>query len=58
MSSVGNRNLYEDSDKKIVPQSEIEQQKKDNRFHEGNENSHKANGSSEFLTIGLHSSHC
>jgi hypothetical protein len=49
MSSVGNRNLY-DGDQKTVPQSEIEQQKKDNRFHEGNENSHKANDSSEFLT--------
>ena len=58
MSNVGNRNLYEDGDQKIVPQSGIEQQKKDSRFYEGNENSQKTNDSSGFLTRGLHSIHC
>jgi hypothetical protein len=38
---------YEDGDQRNIPQSEIEQQKKNYRFHEGKENSHKANDSSE-----------
>jgi len=46
-SNVGNAQVYEDGDQKNVPRSEIEQEKKDNRFHEGQENSHKANDSSE-----------
>jgi hypothetical protein len=46
-SSVGNSQVYEDGDQKNVTRSEIEQEKKDNRFHEGKENSHKANDSSE-----------
>jgi hypothetical protein len=45
-SNVGNSQIYEAGDQKTVPQSEIEQEKKDNRFHEGKENSHKANDSS------------
>ena len=45
-SSVGNRAVYENGDQKNVPHSEIEQQKKDLRFHEGQEHSHKANDSS------------
>jgi hypothetical protein len=47
MSKVGNRFIYEAGDQRTVSQSEIEQAKKDNTFHEGKENSHKANDSSE-----------
>lgn len=46
-SNVGAGNIYEDGDQRNIPQSEIEQQKKDNRFHEGKQNSHKANDSSK-----------
>jgi hypothetical protein len=46
-SNVGNSQVYEDGDQKNVPRPEIDQEKKDNRFHEGKENSHKANDSSE-----------
>jgi hypothetical protein len=46
-SSVGNSQVYEAGDQKTVPNSQIEQEKKDNRFHEGKENSHKANDSSK-----------
>ena len=48
-SNVGNAQVYEDGDQKNVPRSEIEQEKQDKRFHEGKENSHKANDSSEHL---------
>jgi hypothetical protein len=47
-SNVGQSSVYEDGDQKNIPQSEIEQAKKDIRFHEGKENSHKANDSSMF----------
>ena len=46
-SNVGNSQVYEDGDQKNVPRSEIEQEKKDNRFHEGKEHSHKALDSSK-----------
>ena len=46
-SNVGNSQVYQADDQRTVPNSEIEQQKKDNRFHEGKENSHKANDSSK-----------
>ena len=45
-SNVGQASVYEDGDQKNVPQSEIEQEKKENRFHEGKEQSHQANDSS------------
>jgi hypothetical protein len=48
-SNVGNAQVYEDGDQKNVSRSEIEQEKQDKRFHEGKENSHKANDSSEHL---------
>jgi hypothetical protein len=47
MSNVGNRKIYEADDQQTISQAEIEQ-KKDNRFHEGKDNSHKANDSSAF----------
>ncbi|KAE9371519.1 hypothetical protein N431DRAFT_545748 [Stipitochalara longipes BDJ] len=50
-SNVGNSQVYEDGDQKNVPRSEIEQEKKDNRFHEGKENSHKANDSKDQRSI-------
>ncbi len=46
-SNVGQSSVYEDGDQKNVPQAEKEQEKKGNRFHEGKENSHKANDSSK-----------
>jgi hypothetical protein len=46
-SSVGNSGVYEDGDQKNVSKSEQEQEKKDARFHEGKENSHKALDSSK-----------
>lgn len=46
-SNVGQAAVYESGDQKNVPHSEIEQEKKDARFHEGKENSHKANDSSK-----------
>ena len=46
-SNVGAPNVYEDGDQRNIPQFEIEQQKKDNRFHEGQQNSHKANDASK-----------
>lgn len=47
-SNVGNSQVYADDDQKTVPNSQIEQEKKDARFHEGKENSHKANDSSQW----------
>lgn len=48
-SNVGNAQVYENGDQKNVSRAEIEQEKQDKRFHEGKENSHKANDSSEHL---------
>merc|ERR1712230_140071 len=50
-SNVGNSQVYEDGDQKNAPESEMEQEKKDSRFHEGKENSHKANDSKDERTI-------
>ena len=50
-SNVGNSSLYEDGDQKNVPKSELEQEKKDARFHEGKENSHLALDSSKIHHI-------
>jgi hypothetical protein len=47
-SNVGQSSVYEAGDQRNVPQSEIDQQKKDDRFHEGKEHSHKANDASKF----------
>lgn len=46
-SNVGQASVYEDGDQKNVPKSELEQEKKDARFHEGQKHSHKALDSSE-----------
>merc|ERR1711964_88423 len=50
-SNVGNSQVYEGGDQKNAPKSEMEQEKKDSRFHEGKENSHKANDSKDERTI-------
>jgi hypothetical protein len=46
-SNVGSASVYEAGDQRNVSQAEVEQQKNESRFHEGKENSHKANDSSE-----------
>jgi hypothetical protein len=48
-SNVGNSQVYEAGDQRNYKDSEIEQAKKEARFHEGKENSHKALDSSTFL---------
>jgi hypothetical protein len=45
-SNVGNSQVYEAGDQRNYKDSEIEEMKKENRFHEGKENSHKAQDSS------------
>jgi hypothetical protein len=50
-SNVGNSQVYEAGDQRTVPDSQIEQEKKDARFHEGKENSHKANDSSKYFSM-------
>lgn len=45
-SNVGNSGVYEAGDQRTVSDSVIEQEKKENRFHEGKEHSHKAQDSS------------
>jgi hypothetical protein len=47
MFNVGNSNLHKARDQRTVPRSEIKQPKKDNTFHEGKDNGHKANDSSK-----------
>jgi hypothetical protein len=49
MSNVGNSGVYEAGDQVTRSDAEIEQMKKENRFHEGKENSHKAQDSSMFF---------
>ena len=51
-SNVGNSQTYEAGDQKNTKQSsEVEQEKKDARFHEGQEHSHLANDSKDSRTI-------
>lgn len=45
-SNVGQASVYESKDQVTRSNAEIEQEKKDARFHEGKENSHKADDSS------------
>ena len=48
-SNVGNSQVYEAGDQRNYKDSELEEAKKENRFHEGKENSHKAQDSSKFF---------
>jgi hypothetical protein len=41
-SNVGNAGVYEAGDQRTVSDAKIEEEKKENRFHEGKDNSHKA----------------
>jgi len=50
-SSVGTGGTYEADDQRTVSQKELNQQKKDDRYHEGQEHSHKANDSKDQRTI-------
>jgi hypothetical protein len=52
-SNVGNSSLYEAGDQRTVKDSEIEEQKKENRFHEGQEHSHKAQDPSMFTLLHI-----
>jgi hypothetical protein len=48
-SNVGNAGAYANDDQRTVPNSQIEEEKKENRFHEGKEHSHKATDASTSL---------
>jgi len=48
-SNVGNSQVYEAGDQRNYKNSELEEAKKENRFHEGKENSHKAQDSSKLF---------
>ena len=50
-SNVGSRSTYEAGDQRTVSDAEIKAQQEANRFHEGKENSHKANDSSMFSAM-------
>lgn len=52
-SNVGNSQVYNDGDQKNSSKAEVEQEKKDARFHEGKEHSHKANDSSSYIAFQL-----
>jgi hypothetical protein len=51
-SNVGSSSTYEAGDQRTVSDAEIKAQQEANRFHEGKENSHKANDSSMFTRDG------
>jgi hypothetical protein len=55
-SNVGNSQVYEAGDQRNYSNSEIEEAKRENRFHEGKENSHKAQDSSKFFRC-MHKKH-
>jgi hypothetical protein len=48
-SNVGNSAVYQADDQRTVSDATIEQEKKENRFHEGKEHSHQATDSSTFI---------
>ncbi|KAL1597852.1 hypothetical protein SLS60_008339 [Paraconiothyrium brasiliense] len=50
-SSVGTSGVYEAGDQRNVKNSEIEQAKAENRFHEGKQNSHLAQDSKDERSI-------
>jgi hypothetical protein len=49
-SNVGNAAVYEANEQRTVSDSQIEEEKKEARFHEGKENSHLATDSSTLST--------
>ncbi|KAH9882238.1 hypothetical protein J1614_001410 [Plenodomus biglobosus] len=50
-SNVGDSTVYQADDQRTVPDSQIEEAKKENRFHEGKENSHKATDAKDERSI-------
>jgi hypothetical protein len=52
-SNVGSASVYEAGDQRTVSDAEIQQEQKENRFHEGKDNSHKAQDSSTFPPLTL-----
>ncbi|KAF1832973.1 hypothetical protein BDW02DRAFT_570479 [Decorospora gaudefroyi] len=46
-SNVGDHSVYQADDQRTVPDSKIEEAKRENRFHEGQDNSHMAQDSKE-----------
>lgn len=50
-SNVGNPQVYEAGDQRTKSDKEIEEEKKDARFHEGKDNAHKAGDRSESISI-------
>jgi hypothetical protein len=50
-SNVGNSAVYEANEQRTVSDAQLEEEKKENRFHEGKDNSHLANDSSEFQLL-------
>jgi hypothetical protein len=52
-SNVGNSGVYQADDQRTVKDSVLEEEKKENRFHEGKDNSHLAQDSSTLSTAFL-----
>ncbi|KAK3678143.1 hypothetical protein LTR78_002239 [Recurvomyces mirabilis] len=50
-SNVGSASTYEAGDQRTQPDSEINKQKEEARFHEGKENAHKANDAKDERSI-------
>ena len=57
-SNVGSASVYEAADQRTVSDAQIEQEKKENRFHEGKEHSHKAQDSSTFTPLTSYTLRC
>jgi len=54
-SNVGNAQVYEAGDQRTKSNKEIEEEKKDARFHEGKDNAHKAGDKSWYTRTILSS---
>jgi len=50
-SNVGNSAVYEANEQRTVSDAQLEEEKKENRFHEGKDNSHLANDSKDERSI-------
>ena len=48
-SNVGNPRVYEAGDQRTKSNAEVKQEKKDARFHEGKDNSHKQDDRSQSI---------
>jgi hypothetical protein len=52
-SNVGNSGVYEANEQRTVSDNQIEEEKKENRFHEGKDNSHQANDPSMLSSFSM-----